>query len=286
MPADPERDSVIVCSSQPLATTNPQAARPKRVTKRKKTGEERSDVDAKESGNGLIEGGASLAQLVGVIRQLQVEVKKQNKMISDMKTEQAAKIQELCQEIEELKEKLAGMQGPATSGSATRSYASVASSAASTTDTLASASSATASSVVASSAAVSPTLASPALASPPTGVARAEDMPHVVVDLQRIKDKSALEPKNLLGLQAKIQEAIKQLDSTKMVSIKGIQLREERLKIITANVQEARALQDNEKWVSSVFAEARVLGEEWCAGFLAPPRPVVLAQKSPNLDCI
>jgi len=83
------------------------------------------------------------------------------------------------------------------------------------------------------------------------------------MDLQRVKDKSVLKPKNLPELQAKIQEAIRQHESTQKVIVKGIQLRGERLKIIARNTQEVRALQNSEEWISSAFAEARILGEEW-----------------------
>ena len=69
-----------------------------------------------------------------------------------------------------------------------------------------------------------------------------------------------MEPNNVQGLQAKVQDALKRQKCTENITIKGIQIRGERMKVVTADGHDARILRDSEKWMDSIAKEARILG--------------------------
>jgi hypothetical protein len=120
MPAAPEMENVVVLGGQPPTATSP-ATRQKRAVKRKMEADEPMDVDIINVENNRNEEGTGLAQLVRLVQQLQIVINDQNKMInelnkaiSDLKLEQSNKIQQLCQEIETLKQQTAKVEALAT----------------------------------------------------------------------------------------------------------------------------------------------------------------------------
>jgi uncharacterized protein YoxC len=88
-------------------------------------------------------------------------------------------------------------------------------------------------------------------------------LPGVTIDTRRIKDKECLQPGNAKQTETRIQQALGSCELTKDIMVKGIQVRGNNQRVLTANERDAAVLRTNDKWVNQLFEGARTRGEDW-----------------------
>ncbi len=87
--------------------------------------------------------------------------------------------------------------------------------------------------------------------------------PGITIDTSRMRDKNESIFSNTNETERKIQEAITAQSATKDVKIKGIQVRDRNIRVLTGAERDAALLRVNDGWVNRLFEGARSRGEDW-----------------------